>query len=266
MHATSIRFGLATLVAMAGLACVPAALADTAARVLETQPGASGSLGRQESFYVRIAYETDEPVSIWARPFLNGVQVMQTYSNASASHLGSGEALGWFALTGPGEVDEVRLIAGGGTPYREWELARYPVQLEWTAAPPAASPRAAWVDTLIGADEARRREEAAQRAGEPLSAGDMLLGMGFMFAVLALLIASLVVPIWSVIAWRGGWRLAAAVPAAMVMFVVLRIIADTVRDPTSHNLWPFEILQVGVLALLLIGALKLARRFSGVEA
>jgi hypothetical protein len=96
--------------------------------------------------------------------------------------------------------------------------------------------------------------------------GDVLFGMGFMLVVLALLIADLAVPLWRVFAWRGGWRLAASVPAAMVVFVVLRIIADTVRDPTSHNLWPLEILQVAVIALLLIGALELARRFTGITA
>lgn len=45
-------------------------------------------------------------------------------SNASARRAGTGQALGWFALTGPGYVDEIRIRAGGGDPYREWELAR----------------------------------------------------------------------------------------------------------------------------------------------
>jgi hypothetical protein len=66
--------------------------------------------------------------------------------------------------------------------------------------------------------------------------------------------------------WRGGWRVAAAIPAGVVLFVVLRIVVDTARDPTSHNLWPFEILMVGGGALVTIGALKLARRMMRVEA
>ena len=39
-------------------------------------------------------------------------------------------------------------------------------------------------------------------------------------------------------------------------FVVLRIFIDTVRDPTSHNLWPFEIVMWGGLScacMLLLG-------------
>lgn len=30
-------------------------------------------------------------------------------------------------------------------------------------------------------------------------------------------------------------------------FAALRIFVDTTRDPTSHNLWPFEILMWGAL-------------------
>jgi len=41
----------------------------------------------------------------------------------------------------------------------------------------------------------------------------------------------------------------------------VRIIVDTTRDPTSHNLWPFEILQIGIISLAITGALKLARSF-----
>jgi len=86
-----------------------------------------------------------------------------------------------------------------------------------------------------------------------------------MLFIIALFILGLGAPLWSAWKWRGGWRIAAAVPAAVILFVVLRIVVDTARDPTSHNLWPFEILQFGIGALFVIGLLKLARRFLGVQ-
>ncbi len=46
-------------------------------------------------------------------------------------------------------------------------------------------------------------------------------------------------------------------------FVVLRILVDTARDPTAHNLWPFEILMVGGVSSLVILALIVARRVIG---
>jgi hypothetical protein len=264
MSITRRILGLLPLAALS-VAASPAAHASSTARILETQPSSQATLGHQESFWVRIEYDTDEAISLWARPYRNGIQIRKTMTNASLSYTGVGEALGWFALTGPGEVDEVRIFAGGGKPFREWELARQPVQLRWTEATPSEQARAPWVTDLLATEQARYREDARRRASEPVSAADVTLFSGFMLAVVALFVAGLAVPLWSVWKWRGAWRIAAAVPATVMVFVVLRIIVDTARDPTSHNLWPFEILQFAFVALVIVGALKLARRVAGVQ-
>jgi len=208
--------------------------------------------------------EQHETVSLWARPYRNGKEVKQAMSNASLSYTGAGEALGWFALTEPGEVDEIRVIAGGGKPYRQWELQRQPVHLRWSANQAAAEPQAEWVTDLLAVEKTRRDEAFAQRANEPVPAGSVALFSGFMLTVLAVLIAGIALQLWSVWKWRGGWRIAAALPVAAMGFVVLRILIGTAVDPTSHNLWPFEILQVGVVGLVVIGVLAGVRRMRGV--
>jgi hypothetical protein len=38
--------------------------------------------------------------------------------------------------------------------------------------------------------------------------------------------------------WKGLALLGASIPAA----VMLRVVAEVIIDPTSHNLWPFEII------------------------
>jgi hypothetical protein len=243
---------------------VPAASAASTARIVETQPSAGSTLSRSESFYVRIEYESDEPINLWARPYRNGEQVEQAMSNASSKFSGSGETLGWFALIEPGVVDEVRVIAGGGKPYREWELARQSVDLRWTTASPSARSSPAWVDELQAAETSRQREEAKRRASEPVSVGDSMLFFGFMLAVLALGLGGLIVPTYCVWKWSGGWKIAAVVPLAIVAVVVGRILIDTARDPTSHNLWPFEILIWCTVSLVGIGALWVARRMRDV--
>jgi hypothetical protein len=48
-------------------------------------------------------------------------------------------------------------------------------------------------------------------------------------------------------------------------FVVLRLMIGIAGDPTSHNLWPFEILQAGALSVVMIAALLIARRFTGAQ-
>jgi hypothetical protein len=56
------------------------------------------------------------------------------------------------------------------------------------------------------------------------------------------------------------------VPAGIVGFVILRIAVDTAADPTSHNLWPLEVLIAGFASLAIVGVLALARRFVAVRA
>jgi hypothetical protein len=215
---------------------------------------------------VLIAYHSDEPISLWARPYRDGKEVAQAMSNPSARREGSGKALGWFALTRPGDVDEIRIRAGGGDPYREWELARAAVELRWTGAdvPEVATPQ--WVGDLQAADQALMRDDAERRANEPVTGGGVALLSGFMLIMLVLGLAGLVVPVWSAWKWQGGWRIAALVPAGVVGFVVARIVFETAHDPTSHNLWPFEIIIFGGGALVAIVVLKLARRIAGVGA
>jgi len=66
-----------------------------------------------------------------------------------------------------------------------------------------------------------------------------------MLLMLAIGVIGFAAPAWGIWHWRGGWRVAAAIPAAIMAFVVLRIVWDGFLDPTSHNLWPFEILMAG---------------------
>jgi hypothetical protein len=237
--------------------------AETEVRVLATHPaGNPVTLGKNQTFYVHIGYTTDEPVSIWARPYFQGREV-KAGSNPSRSHTGSGETLGWFFFMEPGEqVDEVRITAGDGTRL----IATHRVRITGSDRPAASTSEPDWLVTLSAQEERLQREDFEKRANTRLTAGETLLFGGFTLAVGALGIGGVAAPLWAIRRWRGGWRVAAAVPAVMMGFVVLRIIFDTAGDATSHNLWPFEILQVGVLSLVVIGVLLAARKFSGAEA
>ena len=235
--------------------------AATEVRVLASHPaGETVSLGRNQNFYLRIGYTTDEPVQIWARPYFRGQEVAAG-SNPSRTYTGSGEALGWFFLMDPGtQVDEVRIRAGDGSRAGTRVVATYPVRISGSDRPAASTGEPDWVVALMQEDERRRQEELEQRRNTPTGAGETLFYAGFMLAAAALGIGGVAAPIWAMRRWRGGWRVAAAVPAVMTGFVVLRIVVDTAADPTSHNLWPFEILQAGALSLAVIGVLLAARK------
>jgi uncharacterized membrane protein YfcA len=55
-----------------------------------------------------------------------------------------------------------------------------------------------------------------------------------------------------------------SVVSGFVLAVLVRVAVETSRDPTSHNLWPFEVVIAGGIgltgALLGVGAARLAQR------
>jgi hypothetical protein len=252
-----MRFLLAIALVLASCA----AHAEVRVRVAATDPPAEATLGRDQSFNVRIQYDADEPVSLWARAYAGGKRIEKGWrSNASATYSGTGDALGWVEFYVPVEVDEIRIFAGGGKPYREWQVASHPVKLRWTDGPRVGEP-APWVAELQRTTAAKW--EAERRAAEAnRGMGDTLLGLFIMPLFLGLVLACIGAPVWALWKWRGWWRLGAVVPFAVMAFVIGRIVVDTARDPTSHNLWPFEILYSGAAGLALIVVLAAARRFT----
>jgi hypothetical protein len=252
-----------TIIAIA-LLSIGSAHADTRASVGELSVASGSQLGLGTSLYVRIDYDSDEVVRLWARPFLEGREVSQAMSHGSGLLSGTGHALGWFALTEPGAIDEIRIRAGGGSPYREWIVADLPVSYAWSAESTAQSAKPAWVEDLLREASEHSRQRARQEERESVDTSDVAWINGFALVIVALALGSIALPVRSMIRWHGGWRLAAAVPLGLMIFVILRIIIDTTRDPSSHNLWPFEILMFGACAVAIIGALSLARKILGV--
>ncbi len=256
---------LGTLLALAAwFAATGVAHAGTTVRVVETWPaGDNVVLGRNQNFYLRLAYDTDKPVGIWVMPYFHG-KPAKVGSSPSQTYTGSGETLGWFFFMQPGDaVDEIRVTAGdGGT-------RSTPVVATWRGHVSAGSEaageqeRPAWVAEMSARAKAAQDQAYRERMSKPVSAGEVALFSGFMLAMLALGLLGFAAPAWGMWRWRGGWRLAAAVPTAMMAFVVLRIMLGVARDPTSHNLWPFEILQAGALSVVVVVVLSVARKLSG---
>lgn len=234
------------------------ARAQTQVRVTETWPaGDSITLGKNQNFYLHLHYASDQPMHIWARPYFQGTPAKAGSNPSRVYPAGDGEAFGWFFLFDPGtQVDEVRISAGDGSYNRTPVVATYPVSITGGDAPAPDTTQPAWVGTLNAADKAAQGTDYQKAVNTPSSAGDVALFSGFVLAMIAIGILSLAWPAWGLCRWRGGWRLLAAVPAAVMAFVVLRILMGTAIDPTSHNLWPFEIVMWGGLScigMLLLG-------------
>jgi len=242
------------------LLCVAAPLrAETRVRIVETWPaGEDVVLGRQQSFHLRIAYSTDAPTHVWARPYLRG-EPARAGSNPSLLLEGEGETIGWFFLMTPeDEVDEVRIETGDGRPGSTAVGATWRGRVRGSQVA-ATGDAPAWVARLKDDMETRARAaREAAHASEDLRGVGVAMA-GFLLAVLAVGLGGFVASGWALARWRGGWRIAAALPAAWLAFVVLRFVVDVARDPTSHNLWPFELVVHGGLVLGAIGLLALVR-------
>lgn len=240
------------------------AYAGTTVRVVETWPsGDNVTLGRNQNFYLRLAYDTDKPVGIWVQPYFQGKQV-KVGSSPSQTYSGSGETFGWFFFMQPGDaVDEIRVTAGDGSTDNTPVVATWSGHVVAGSEAATAEAQPAWVADMSARAKAAQDQAYRARMSKPISAGDMALFSGFMLAMLALGLLGFGAPAWGMWRWRGGWRIAAAVPAAVMAVLVLRIMFGVARDPTSHNLWPFEILQVGALSVLVMAVLLAARKLSG---
>lgn len=239
------------------LACVAVAMlmlqpahAATQVQVLETWPAGNGiTLGRNQNFYLHLRYTSDQPVQIWAQPYFQGKPAKAGSNPSRVYPAGSGDALGWFFLFDPGaQVDAVQISAGDGSRNRTPVVATYPVSITAGNEPAEAAAQPAWVTGLRATDQATSRAAYEKAMDTPASAGDTALFNGFMLTMIGICVLAFAGPAWGLWRWRGAWRIGAAIPAAVMAFVVLRICIDTARDPTSHNLWPFEIVMWGGLA------------------
>lgn len=255
-------WGMFACVAAAMLAFHPAR-AQTQVQVTETWPaGDSITLSRNQNFYLHLQYTSDQPVHIWARPYFQGKPANAGSNPSRVYPAGSGEALGWFFLFDPGaQVDEVQISAGDGSSRHTPVVATYPVSITGGDEPAQDAVQPAWVTTLGAADKAAQDANYHEVMNSSMTPGNVALFAGFMLAVIALGLIGFAWPAWGVWRWRGGWRLAAAVPGATMAFVVLRIVIDTTRDPTSHNLWPFEIVMRGGWVCVAMLPLGLAHKF-----
>lgn len=219
--------------------------AELRVALVETSPPTPAVVAKDEPVFLRLEYSGAEGQTLWARPYFNGEPVARTKTNASRKYDGSGTGLAWFSLDTATRVDEVRIRTGGGKPYKESDVARFPIDVRGTGTPASdAPPRAQWVADLTVEDEAIAKKQRAEARTES-PASDALLFTGFGLTILGFVVLCLLGPLWAMWKWRGIWRVLAALPLVAMALVIGRIVIDTSRDPTSHNLWPFELLMFG---------------------
>jgi hypothetical protein len=157
---------------------------------------------------------------------------------------GSGETLGWFALREPGVVNEYRISADTKNSGYPEDVLTVPVHLEWKPEGIMTdSGRPEWIGRINQINEALFAAERANAAMQSSGFGTTLLGLlviPLLFGIPLLVLALCVV---AVVRWKGGWRYAGGLPLVLFGIWLVMFLIDVARDPTSHNLWPFEMLM-----------------------
>lgn len=75
-----------------------------------------------------------------------------------------------------------------------------------------------------------------------------MLALGFLMALAALGLGILVL-----VTWTGIWRILGMLAPLSVIGTWLKIKIGIALDPSSNNLWPFDVLIVSALALAYLG-------------
>lgn len=230
--------------------------------LLETDPPRPAMIGDRARLTLRIAYRSDQPVSIWPEPLLDGVPQDAGHSGSPTWPAGEGEAIASFFLMEPGMVDAVRIHVGERYGRVEFRYLDFPVEARFVAGAGSPHQPALWVSDLQARADALQDEERAKRdeGGGVFGLFGMAIAYLIIGAVFAVLVLAAVLPWRAAQRWEGGWRVGAWASVALFALPVLNVILGVAVDPTSHNLWPFELLSFALASLTLWGVLCLLRR------
>ncbi len=245
----SLRFIPLLLLFVSTLAC-----AEVRVQVIETDPGSTATLGHWEQFYLRIAYETDRPIRVRAEAYAGATPVPSANSGSPRYEPGAGEAMFWIAYTEPARVDRIVVQAQDDKTQKPIAQAEIAVDLTWTGQKTAAARRKAeWITRLQADRDQRRKEEMQEYANRPSPWWESVLFMAAAWSIPIYFIVQVVV----LRRWRGGWRIAAAVPAVPMALLLGQAILALLA---GSNLFPIYLIFTCLPALIYLLALMALRR------
>lgn len=240
-------------VLLAGLAAPVSAQVRLA--VVDVDPGFSATLGHWDHFSLRIEYATDRAIRIRGDAYLGDERVTSINGGSPRYDAGTGEALFWFAYTSPASVDRIVVRAVDDETGEVLAQTERPVRLEWTGRAGTRRARPAWVERLQAEQSRRIGGQMRAAADREESAGERLFFDALMWGAPVYLVLQLVA-LWMM---RGGWRIAAAVPAVpmgiVVAYTILALLAGS-------NLFPLVLIFASPPAALYLILLLIAYRFA----
>ena len=236
------------------------AIAGVSVEVIETWPEQSElALGLDQSWYVHLKYTAAEPVRIYVRPFIHGNAANAMSHGAYLLPAGSGETLGWFAMREPGVVDEYSVSYTPKDSGQTIPLLSVPVKLEWKNGGAMTDAGPEWIARINKQGEAIWKAEMANAPKSSPVIGMLIGPVLFGIPVLAIIFS-----VMAIKRWQGNWRYAGGLPLGIFGIWAGILIVSVIIDPTSHNLWPFEMMIWAAGTLVYLAVLFVVRKlFAG---
>ena len=249
MHRSVTALALIFALGAAGHAAPPEVKATA------TSPESPATLAPQQSLYVRVEYQSDQPLRLQASGYLRGIKGERFMVNASPAYAaGTGEALVWLAGDPGARIDEIRVLVHD----QNWKLlttVSVPVQAAWHAGITGTEP-AAWVKPLNDAQQHPVGQDLKKSSG-------IVRGLWSFFASGFVALAFLSVPgypilqVYAFYRLRGPRRLLSALPLSFMLPTYAFCLYALSRD---SNLWPLYAIFLSPVAFLIVGGMLLYDR------
>lgn len=225
-------------------------------RLLEAHPPLPATLANGHALNLRVRVDAPTAQDVFILEARSGGRRVTWFATSGIEPVPApgGEAV-LFVFLQPKEgdvhVDEIVLktteagLASTRDPPGETHVI--PVDVTWTVATGTATSAApAWLTEHRAQATARRA--AARAAAPPSGPLENFLWFAGSILFVALAIGAVWLPIRWMRRWHGGWRVAAAACLVPVPLAIANIVLGLISDPSSHNLFPFEIAMAGAVA------------------
>ncbi|HVU27777.1 MAG TPA: hypothetical protein VHG71_08600 [Verrucomicrobiae bacterium] len=218
------------------------AVAAVNATIIAVSPESPVALSSRQSFYAKVVYDSDQPLLMQARGWLNGHEVEAAMFNASPTYpAGHGEALVWLAYNPGGKVDEIHALVCD-TNWHPITEATTKVQARWVNGA-ATVPDAPWVRQLSDEQQRMISQQIQNWTSGSRSWLWNIIALAMMWCVPGYPVLQLIA-LWRL---RGGARLLSLLPLVLMLptyaFCFFALLHES-------NLWPLWAIFLSPLAFL----------------
>lgn len=207
--------------------------------ILETDPPADSTLNANEPLYLRLQYQSDQPLRFQVSGFRNGSKIEQSvsYNPAPEYPAGGGEAIAWLAYYERTDIDELKVIVSDQH-WKTLDKLSLPMEMHWSGQPAAVRRQPAqWAATLNARQQAMTSQFRA--TGNPPAAPETAL-WGMLLMLMAWSIPGYIaLQIYMLLKYEGRWRKLALLP----LWGTVPLFAYTLFAlAAGSNLWPLMLL------------------------